>query len=166
MPKNTIDYTNTIIYKLCCKNTEIVDIYIGHTTNFLKRKYAHKKKCMINSIGKSYVHIFITENGGWENWDMIEIERIKCVDKIDACKQERKWVDELKPKLNIYRPIRLENEGIEHSRKKCREYWEKNKEQIKERKHLYRINNLEKVRLQERISGEKKRLKKKIQEEK
>ena len=32
MPKDSIDYSNTIIYKIYCKNPEIKDIYVGHTT--------------------------------------------------------------------------------------------------------------------------------------
>ena len=35
MPKDIIDYSNTIIYKIYCKNETITDIYVGHTTNFL-----------------------------------------------------------------------------------------------------------------------------------
>ena len=42
MPKNEIDYSNTIIYKIFCKNKNINEVYIGHTTNLIKRKYQHK----------------------------------------------------------------------------------------------------------------------------
>ena len=45
MPKVEIDYSNTIFYKISCKNPSIDDIYIGHTTNFVQRKYAHKQSC-------------------------------------------------------------------------------------------------------------------------
>lgn len=33
MPNKNIDYSNTIIYKIYCKNKFITDIYVGHTTN-------------------------------------------------------------------------------------------------------------------------------------
>ena len=50
MPKNAINYSNTIIYKLVCKNINIEDCYVGHTTNFSKRKYQHYQRCVkINS---------------------------------------------------------------------------------------------------------------------
>ena len=39
MPKDVVDYSNTIIYKIYCKNEMVTDIYVGHTTNFTKRKY-------------------------------------------------------------------------------------------------------------------------------
>ena len=45
MPKTDIDYSNTIIYKITCKDPEIKDVYVGHTTNFVQRKHAHKQSC-------------------------------------------------------------------------------------------------------------------------
>jgi hypothetical protein len=33
MPKVKMDYSNTIIYKIFCKDTNIKEAYIGHTTN-------------------------------------------------------------------------------------------------------------------------------------
>jgi len=36
MPKVEIDYSQTIIYKICCKDPNITDIYIGHTSNLYK----------------------------------------------------------------------------------------------------------------------------------
>ena len=50
MPKDTIDYSNTIIYKIYCNDSSVTDIYIGHTTNFIKRKYQHKKDKMVDGI--------------------------------------------------------------------------------------------------------------------
>ena len=46
MPKTDIDYSNTIIYKITCKNVLVNDVYVGHTTNFVQRKYAHKQGCI------------------------------------------------------------------------------------------------------------------------
>ena len=53
MPKNEIDYYNYIIYKIVCKDSNIKDIYVGHTTNFVQRKYAHKQGC-INPKSMNY----------------------------------------------------------------------------------------------------------------
>jgi hypothetical protein len=39
------DYSNSIIYKLCCKDTSITDIYVGSTTAFRARKCQHKTVC-------------------------------------------------------------------------------------------------------------------------
>ena len=39
-----------------------------------------------------YVYRFIRENGGWSNFEMILIERIRCDDKLDALRKEREYV--------------------------------------------------------------------------
>ena len=38
MPKENIDYSKTIIYKIVCKDINIKDCYVGSTTNFTNRK--------------------------------------------------------------------------------------------------------------------------------
>ena len=49
MPNVEIDYSTTIIYKITCKNPAITDVvYVGHTTNFVQRKHAHKQNCINN----------------------------------------------------------------------------------------------------------------------
>ena len=86
MPKTVPDYSNTIIYKLCCNNPEITDIYIGHTTNFIMRKNQHKNNCKNPNLRcyNYYVYQFIRENGGFDNWAMIEIVKVNCIDKKDS----------------------------------------------------------------------------------
>ena len=41
MPK----YENAVVYKLCCDDPEITDIYVGSTCNFKVRKWKHKSNC-------------------------------------------------------------------------------------------------------------------------
>ena len=50
MPKTDIDYSNTIIYKITCKDPTVNEVYVGHTTNFVQRKYSHKQNCIILSL--------------------------------------------------------------------------------------------------------------------
>jgi hypothetical protein len=38
MPKTIIDYSKCVMYKIVCNDLEITDIYVGHTTNFTRRK--------------------------------------------------------------------------------------------------------------------------------
>ena len=45
MQKAEADYSNTLFYKIFCKDVSITDLYIGHTTNFVQRKSAHKQSC-------------------------------------------------------------------------------------------------------------------------
>jgi hypothetical protein len=59
-----------------------------------RRKWQHKNACN-NETYKNYyfnVYKFIRDNGGWDNWDMIEIERFEAIDGDDA-KKKRKILD-------------------------------------------------------------------------
>ena len=103
MPKNDIDYSNTIIYKIFCKDTNIKDIYVGHTTNFTKRKYGHKISCS-NISNKTKIYETIRNNGGWENWDMVEIAKYNCKDSTEARIKEQEHYEELKATMNSCPP--------------------------------------------------------------
>jgi predicted GIY-YIG superfamily endonuclease len=56
MPKTPMLYENTVIYKIVCNDLTITEIYVGHTTNFTKRKYKHKHDCK-TKMNKKYVFI-------------------------------------------------------------------------------------------------------------
>ena len=103
MPKNTIDYSNTIIYKIFCKDQTVTDTYVGHTTNFVKRKYQHK---IMSSCSKQLkIYETIQNNGGWDNWNMIVIAIYNCKDSTEAKIREQEHCDLLKPSLNLINPI-------------------------------------------------------------
>ena len=57
MPKNLINYSNTIFYKICCKNPNVNDVYVGYTTNLIKRKYQHKNSYENNKKIKNFEDI-------------------------------------------------------------------------------------------------------------
>jgi hypothetical protein len=104
MPKETIDYSNTIIYKIYCKNSNITDVYVGHTTNFTKRKYLHKSAS--NNLNNNLkIYNKIRENGGWENWEMIEIAKYNCKDNTEARIKEQQHFEELQASLNSCPPF-------------------------------------------------------------
>jgi hypothetical protein len=46
----------------------------------------------------------IREQGGWENWEVVQIESFKCETSQDLCQREREVFDQLKPTLNNRRP--------------------------------------------------------------
>ena len=76
MPRTPIDYSKTIIYKLV-KNDDFnnENIYVGSTTDFTRRKNEHKNTCN-NEKSKDYndkKYQYIRENGGWSEWNMVEI---------------------------------------------------------------------------------------------
>ena len=98
MPKNKINYEDTIMYKLCCKDVNITPIYIGQTTNFTIRKSQHKSCCK-NDVRDVYK--FIREHGGFDNWNMIEIEKYPCKDSNEALRREEELIRIHKAELNM-----------------------------------------------------------------
>ena len=89
MPKISIDYSNCSIYKLEHIEDESL-IYVGHTTNFKQRKAQHKQRCN-NENNKEFnrkLYTMMRENGGFEMFKMIEIEKYKCFDRREADKIE------------------------------------------------------------------------------
>ena len=135
MPKNNIDYSKTIIYKIVCKDINIKDCYIGSTTNFTNRKQQHKNHSQSNIKSHLKVYVFINQNGGWENWEMIEIEKYNAIDHNDALKRERYFLEELKATLNKIIPSRTKEEY-------SKEYNKVNEEKLKEYRKEY---NKEKI---------------------
>ena len=107
MPKIETDYSNTIIYKITCKDTNIKDLYVGHTTNFVQRKYSHEKLC-INKKSPNYkckLYETIRNNGGWENWNMEVIDFFKCHDHYQARQKEQEYFISLNATLNSIEPM-------------------------------------------------------------
>ena len=99
MPK--ADYQKTQIYKIVCLDLEIKYTYVGHTTNFVKRKTQHKHQSK-NANTKVYTNIRLY--GGWENWRMILVEDFPCNSKLEAEQRERYWYESLNADLNERSP--------------------------------------------------------------
>jgi hypothetical protein len=108
MPKENIDYSNTIIYKIYCNDKTINDVYVGHTTNFTKRKHQHKL-CCTNLNNKLKIYKTIREHCGWDNWNMIEIAKYNCKDKTEARIKEQYHYDDLNSSLNSCSPYTDKN---------------------------------------------------------
>ena len=81
-------------------------MYVGHTTNFKNRKLNHKKNCLIPTSAKYNfpVYSFIRENGGWESWEMIFIEKLECKNELEALKRGRELIEQNQASLNRYKP--------------------------------------------------------------
>ena len=101
--KTTIDYSNTIIYKITCKDTNIKELYVGHTTNFVQRRQAHKQECINNNACKLYA--IIREHGGWNNWIMEIVHFFTCNDQYEARTKEQEYYVLLKATLNSIEPM-------------------------------------------------------------
>ena len=123
MPKTDINYNDTHFYKLCCKDPTITDIYIGHTTDFTRRKYQHKSRCC-NEKDKdhhTYNYKFVRDSQGWNNWDMVLIETLKIEDALHARKTEREFIEKLGATLNKQIPSRSPTEYCQDNRDKINE---------------------------------------------
>tara|TARA_B110000879_G_scaffold5481_2_gene7273 strand:- start:8404 stop:9135 length:732 start_codon:yes stop_codon:yes gene_type:complete len=107
MPKTEIDYSNTIFYKISCKDETNNELYIGHTTNFVQRKSAHKASCNNPKSGSYPVKLYktIRECGGWDNWTMEIIAFRNCNDSREARKVEQEYYDSLGATLNSIQPL-------------------------------------------------------------
>ena len=109
MPKVEIDYSNTIIYKIVCNDPNITDVYVGHTTNFVQRKYAHKQVC--NNINSPCYNLnlykTIRKTGNWSNWEMSIVQFYNCKDQYEARQKEQEHYVLLGSTLNTIEPLKL-----------------------------------------------------------
>ena len=148
-------YNNGLIYKIVCKDPTITEIYVGSTCNFYRRTAQHKQECM-SITHKSYNYYkckFMRENGGWDNWSMVEIKKFPCETKRELELEERKYIEELKPTLNKNTPTRTNKEWYEANKERLLEVnkkWkEDNKDYIMQQNQVYRDKN--KAKIQESI---------------
>lgn len=91
MPRKPIDYSYVSIYKIEHIEDESL-LYVGHTTDFNKRKSNHKICCK-NENGKKInlkLYTMIRDNGGWDNFRMIEVEKYSCNNKREAENEKMK----------------------------------------------------------------------------
>ena len=161
MPIKAINYANTIIYKIVSKDLAILETYVGHTTGFKDRKRQHKNNCQ-NENNKGYnlkVYAFIRANGGWNNFDMIELEKFSCNDTNEARSRERYWYETLNATLNIIRPIVSIQEAKEYKKRyeqtADRKEYERQRNQTAHRKEYERQRNKTTDRKESKSNWEK-----------
>ena len=107
MQKPITDYSNTIIYKITCKDPDVKDLYVGHTTNFVQRKKAHKISCINENAdnGQCKLYKIMRENGGWDNWSMDIIHFFSCANQQEARMKEQEFFVSLQATLNSVEPF-------------------------------------------------------------
>ena len=112
MPKIVTDYSNTIIYKITCKDQEIKDVYVGHTTDFVRRKNAHKQCSNNPKSSNCKLYNTIREKGGWDSWNMEIINFFKCKNHYEARQKEQEYFVSLNANLNSIEPLPKPKENI------------------------------------------------------
>ena len=144
---NSEDEYTFIMYKISPKNSEIKHCYIGHTTNFNNRKRAHIRNT-ITENDKHY-HLkhyeFIRQNGGWNEWEMVEIEKFIGKTKLEARIREQELIHEHGANLNSLKAYITEDERKTTKNTITQKYREENKEIITEQMKKYREENKEKI---------------------
>ena len=106
MPKKIIDYSNTIIYKIYCKDPAITDTHIGPTNNYDAMKHIHisSSNKPENSKGLRPLYKFIRDHGGITNWDFEILKNTYACNSLDennykiVCTDGGKLRDYLKKK--------------------------------------------------------------------
>ena len=156
------------IYKLCCNDVTIDDVYVGSTKNHYKRKHEHKDRCKHNNRKEynKYVYRFIRENGGWDNWEYVILETVQYNEKHELHRREREYIENLGATLNKTIPTRTKQEYNQANREKylawnkkyrdnnkhkAKEYQDKNKERIKQQRAEFRKNNKDKIKEYDRL---------------
>jgi seryl-tRNA synthetase len=88
---NTINYSKSVIYKI-----EHIDspelLYVGSTTDFIRRKSQHKHHCN-NNISKEFnkkLYQMIRQNGGFNDFKIMIIKEFPCNSKTELLIEEEK----------------------------------------------------------------------------
>ena len=134
---------NGIIYKICCLNPDVKECYVGSTINFYRRKNHHKQRCNNDKTNghNAYVYRFIRDNGGFGNWDMVELEKCQFHDKRELYGRERFWFERLEAKLNQQVPSRTNKQRYEDKREdilqKKKQYYKDNHPRVYGKNQIY-----------------------------
>jgi len=137
---------NYTFYKFVCINDDVNSCYVGSTANIKKRRTKHKSDCH-NENGKSYnlkIYQTIRENGGWQNWKIVELATRDNITKREAEQIEEEYRVELKGNLNMRRAFLTEEQQKEDQKEYDKQWYQDNKEQKKEYDKEYYQDNKEK----------------------
>ena len=131
------DYQKCMMYKLIC-DEDPTFLYIGHTTNWNRRKALHKCDSSLDSTKKVYQNI---RELGWENIKMVWIEDYPCNNKREGEAREQYWMDTLKSTMNSQKAFRTEEQKKDY----FKEHYQENKEAILEKRKERYENNKEAI---------------------
>ena len=146
------------MYKIVCKDEELNYIYVGHTTVFIKRKCQHKKMSLTSTIK---LYQTIRDNGGWDNFKMLQIESFPCNNNREAEAREDLLMIELKANMNDRRSFRnakqYRHDNKERICEKKKQHYEANKEQILAQQKQYKEANKEQIKQYYQANKEQKK---------
>jgi len=148
------DDKNTIysMYKIIPKKSDLSYCYIGHTNNFLERKRQHIK-CSTDINDPKHHHLVyqtIYKNGGWDEWEMIEIEKYSCSTKLEARMREQQLIIQYNANINTLRAFITEDERKKKKQEITKKYKAEHVELIKEQQQQYKQEHKEVIKEQMR----------------
>ena len=137
------DYKNSVIYRIYCKNPDILECYIGSTKCFEDRFYTHKSACNTkhNKQYNLYLYQFIRENGGWDNFDREILEYYDCNNEEELKQKEQEYISRFEPKLNTYNAYASEEVKVKQKQKRYKKYRETGQATKSERKYTEKLMN-------------------------
>jgi len=94
--------SNYYYYKLFCKTDDSL-CYIGSTKSIKDRMWKHKSRCYNeNDINKYNTPIYkiIRDNGGWDNFDYIQIGYMNDITHAQALVIEQTYISTINPSMN------------------------------------------------------------------
>lgn len=124
------------------------EVYIGSTNDFKRRLRDHKSRCNNeNNDGHNFfIYQFIRQNGGWDNFKSSILWEGDVKDKYEKMKIEGEYMKEYDKTLNSHNS---------HGCKDSKEYYEENKEKIKEYREANKVKRKEKMKKYHQANKEK-----------
>lgn len=153
--ESSFDYT---FYLIQSKHEPGLFNYVGSTKNLSNRKSQHKHDCN-NESSDIKLYQMIRRNGGWNSFEVIELEHHHFNDK-QAHEYEQQLIEQIQPTMNSYKAYtglsRTEYEkqyykqwridNAEKYKQYCKQWRIDNVEQIKQNNKQYRIDNAEQIK--------------------
>ena len=120
------------IYKIEHK-TKPELVYVGSTKDFNHRKHVHKYNCRTSN---AKVYQMIREYG-WDQFEMIELNRIECI-PLEARQEEERCRIELNARLNTRGAVLDTEKQKQYKQQYNQQYNQEHHEEIKQHKQQYR----------------------------
>ena len=142
MPRAT-DYNNCTIYHIRNINSKQV-IYVGSSSNYLKRKSKHKWDCNTEKSDKynNTLYQYIRSQGGYNLFEVIPVKFLKLENGVQLRIEEQKEMDKYDSLQNKIDSIMTSERREEYHK----EYYIKNKKTLKEKHKEYNKKKYEEIK--------------------
>lgn len=102
MPRQNIDFSKAVIYKIVNRNPDITDQYIGSSSNFIRRRCRHKYNSKTPTASEYNYRLYkhIRQMGGWDFYKMEVIEQYVCESRAELIEREKHYIHHMQCNLN------------------------------------------------------------------